>query len=85
MKLRYWVVVFIGLAAIGYAGSLQLVYLDKRQDTGEAAATAWVHSYTGWMFDDWSEALAKKMNQNFLDDQAAKHRREERLKQNADK
>lgn len=64
------------VAIILYAGTLQLVYTSKRED-GEPPATAWVHFWTGWMPDSWTEALAVKMDQNFLDDRRIKRRLEE--------
>ena len=66
----------VAAVVILYAGTLQLVYTSKREDS-EPAATAWTHFWTGWMPDSWTEALAVKMDQNFLNDRRAKRRLEE--------
>lgn len=76
MKMR-----IIGLVAAGvilYAGTLQVVQISKRDDLGEPAATAWVLFWTGWMPDSWSEAIAAKTEENFLEDRRIKRRLEER-------
>lgn len=66
----------LAAAIILYAGTLQMVYSSKRED-GEPPATAWVHFWAGWMPDGWTEALAAKMDENFLNDRRVKRRLEE--------
>lgn len=67
----------VAAIAIFYAGTLQLVYDNKRED-GEPPATAWVHFWAGWMPYSWSESIANQLNENFLDDRRRKRRLEER-------